>query len=180
MAGAGESALLANALSEDNLVERGATMVDVLSRGLLVHKAMPVPRPQEKFRAVEAGDELVIDPASYARYDAYARSIAELDVETLVASFHRARPLLEQAYAGLGYAPEKFDNAVIRALDRIIATPEVEDPPVVVPVGGIYKFADPDLEQLAPAQKLLLRMGPDNAERVRAKAAELREALLRG
>ena len=82
-------------------------------------------------------------------------------------------------YAGLGYAPQKFDNAVIRALDRILATPEVEDPPAVVPVGGIYKFADPDLEQLAPVQKLLLRMGPDNAEVVRAKAAELRAALLR-
>ncbi len=179
MAGAGESALLATALSEDNLVERGATMVDVLSRGLLIHKTMPVPRPQEKFRAVESGGELVIDPASYSRYDSYAQSIEELEVDTLVATFHQARPLLEQAYAGLGYAPQKFDNAVIRALDRILATPQVEDPPAVVPVGGIYKFADPELEQLAPVQKLLLRMGPDNAEVVRAKAAELRAALLR-
>ena len=179
MAAAGGATLLSTALSEDNLVERGVTMTDVLSRGLLIHKAMPVPRPEEKFRAVESGDTLVIDPTSFARYDSYAQDISELDVETLVTTFDRARPLLEQAYAGLGYAPEEFDNAVIRALDRIIATPVVEDPPAVVPVGGIYKFADPALEGLAPVQKLLLRAGPDNTALIQAKAAELRKALLR-
>ena len=59
------------------------------------------------------------------------------------------------------------------------ATPVVEDPPAVVPVGGIYKFADPALEGLDQVQKLLLRAGPDNAALIQAKAAELRKALLR-
>lgn len=175
---AGESNLLADALDEDNLVERGATLVDVFSRGLLLHRVLPVPPPQEKFMAEEEGGQLVIAAQTYARYDAYAAAVDELEVETLVSSFHLARPLLEEAYARLGYAPEEFDNALIRALDRILATPVVENSPVVEPVEGVYRFADPALEQLAPLQKLLLRMGPENAATVREKAAALRRALL--
>lgn len=176
---AGESALLADALDEDNLVERGATLVDVFSRGMLLHRVLPVPAPQEKFTVAQEGDTLVIARASYARYDAYAQAAGELDVATLVATFDMARPLLEEAYARLGYAPEEFDNALIRALDRVLATPVVDDSPVVEAVEGVYRFTDPALEQLAPLQKLLLRMGPDNAAVIREKVAALRAALLR-
>ncbi len=179
LATAGESALLVGALEQDDLVERGTAMVDVLSRGLLVQKVLPVPRPSGKFTVSDNAGTLTIAPESYARYDDYARAVDELDVPTLVASFDETRHLLEQAYAGLGYKPEDLDNAMIRALDRILATPAVDAPPEVVPVGGIYKFADPALERLAPVQKLLLRMGPENAAVVKAKARELRAALMR-
>ena len=38
----------------------------------------------------------------------------------------------------------------------------------------MYTFADPTLEALPAGQKLLLRMGPDNAAVVKAKLKELR------
>jgi len=166
------------ALEEDNLVERASSLVDTLSRGLLVHNVLPWPRPTEKFGVIGEKDNLQVDTASYARYDDYAQDIAAVDVATLVTVFHETRPLLEQAYASLGYPAKEFDNAVIRALDRIVATPRIEYAPEVVPSGGIYKFSDPDLEALVPVQKLLLRMGPENAELLRTKARELRRALL--
>lgn len=178
LSAAGQSELLAGALKEDDLVERGTAMVDSLSRGLFVQKVLPVPRPSEKFAVSESAGTLTIAPGSYSRYDEYARAVGELEVTTLVDTFNQARPLLEEAYAGLGYQPDEFDNAVVRALDRILATPVVETPPEVVPKGGIYKFADPALEQLAPIQKLLLRMGPDNAAVIKEKARQLRTALL--
>ena len=37
--------------------------------------------------------------------------------------------------------------------------------------------ADPQLESLSPAQKLLLRLGPENGDRVRSKVRELYGAL---
>ena len=40
-----------------------------------------------------------------------------------------------------------------------------------------YHFADPALEELSPAQKTLLRMGPGNARLVQAKLRELAPAL---
>jgi hypothetical protein len=41
----------------------------------------------------------------------------------------------------------------------------------------MFKFADPQLEGLAAAQKQLLRTGPDNMRRIKAKLREIKEAL---
>jgi hypothetical protein len=41
-----------------------------------------------------------------------------------------------------------------------------------------YRFADPELESLAAGQKILLRMGPDNERRLKAKLRELRGQLI--
>jgi hypothetical protein len=43
--------------------------------------------------------------------------------------------------------------------------------------GAVYSYAKPALENLSPAQKQLLRMGPDNVKRVQIKLRELRDAL---
>ena len=41
----------------------------------------------------------------------------------------------------------------------------------------LYAYADPKLEGLAPAQKLLLRTGPDNARKIKQQIRELAVAL---
>jgi hypothetical protein len=41
----------------------------------------------------------------------------------------------------------------------------------------MYKFADPGLESMSAGQKLLLRMGPDNAARVKAKLKAVRDLI---
>jgi hypothetical protein len=121
-----------------------------------------------------------MDPAGYRRYDAYATAIAELDTELLADTFHRFRPLLEGAYGALGYSPGDMDNALIRALDRVLATPEISDPIPVKKVEAVYKYVDPSLEKLPAVQKQLLRMGPDNVAKIKNQAAALRRALLQG
>ena len=47
----------------------------------------------------------------------------------------------------------------------------------VEPDGGLWAFSDPAVERLSPAQKHLVRMGPDNAALVQAKLRELADAL---
>ena len=175
---AGDSDLLKNALVNDNLVERGTAVVDSLSRGIVLSKLLPVAPPKGKFTVLETDGQLTINPASYQRYDAYAEAIEELDTATLVETFHRFRPLLEEAYAGLGYEAEDFDNAVIRALDLILATPRINEPVAVVKSEAIYKHVDPELEQRPALQKQLLRMGSENVVRVQKQARALRSALL--
>jgi hypothetical protein len=177
---ASDSELMQAALVNDNLVERGTAVVDSLSRGVILHKLLPIPAPKGSFAVVETEGVITIDPESYNRYDDYAQAIEELETDTLVRNFHRFRPLLEETYAGLGYKPEDFDNALIRALDRIIDTPVIDAPIPVVKHEAIYRFADPELEERPTLQKQLLRMGPDNIERVRKQAEALRAALLAG
>jgi hypothetical protein len=38
----------------------------------------------------------------------------------------------------------------------------------------MYEFADPDLEELSTGQKLMLRIGPENAAAVKVKLREIR------
>jgi hypothetical protein len=41
----------------------------------------------------------------------------------------------------------------------------------------LYEFADPSLEQRSAGQKMLIRMGPVNESRVKAKLRDIRRAL---
>ncbi len=175
---AGSSDLLSEVLTNSDLIERGTGLVDGFSRGLVLTKILPIAPPSGKFTTIEQGDQIIIDPASYERYNDNAAAIAELDTEQLVSTFHTFRPLLEQAYGSLGYPPKDFDNALIRSLDKVIATPEVEGDIAIAKKEAIYVYVDPELERLSPLQKQLLRMGPENLAVVKQQAAALRSGLL--
>jgi Protein of unknown function (DUF3014) len=41
----------------------------------------------------------------------------------------------------------------------------------------LYQFADPELESRSAGQKILMRMGPVNESRVKAKLRDIRKAL---
>lgn len=178
LSGANASSLLTTALANDNLIERSANIVDGLSRGAVPYKALPIKPPGEKISVVSVDNQIFLDTNSYQRYDSYARAVGELSTETMAVTFNRFRPLLEQAYVGLGYSADEFDNALIRSLDRILATPQLHQAIELKKKEAIYIYADDQLEQLTPIQKLLLRMGPDNMALIQAQANALRKALL--
>ena len=54
----------------------------------------------------------------------------------------------------------------------MLATPDVSGPIRLIKPEAFYLFADEDLESLSAGQKVLLRMGPENAARIKAKLAE--------
>ena len=178
MSAAGVGAELAPLEQQENLIQQGTALIDGLSRGVILRKLLPLDPPREAFSAIEEGDQMYMNPVSYQRYDGYAETIASLDTSTLVETFHTLRPLYEEAYGQLGLNPDDFDNALIRALDRVLATPEIEEPIALTRKSVMYKYADPQLEQLTPMQKQLLRMGPDNIRRIKEQASALREGLL--
>lgn len=165
-------------IQQDDLLPRGAAIVDGLSRGVVLHKVISLPRPEGKFATLERSGEQVIDPGTFHRYDSYSRAIAGLDTGALVGAFHRFRPLLEEAYSQLGFEGAEFDNALIRSLDVVIATPEIQGEISVKPKGGVYVFSDPALEELPPLQKQLLRTGPENLSLIKQQAMALRAGLL--
>jgi hypothetical protein len=86
--------------------------------------------------------------------------------------------MVERAYRALGYPDGALDRVTTRALQRLasarVQSGEVE---VVDQGGGVYRYADPRLEELTETEKHLLRMGPRNAGIVQAKARELLAAL---
>ena len=173
--------LFAPLMDRENLVSSLGALVDGSSRGMLMRTLLPVKAPDGSFLVIETEEgQTLMDPAGYQRYNPHALAIAGLDTEAMARQFHRLRPLFEAGWSQLGLDPEEFDNAVIRTLDRILATPELEGPVVLERESVMYTYADPELEALPALQKQLLRMGPANLRLVKAQARDLREALLKG
>lgn len=165
-------------LQSENLLQRGTALIDGLSRGVVLRKILPIAPPSGKFSPLLENNKLWLDEASFHRYDPLTDLIVSIDGSALVTLFHKFRPLAEQAYAELGYDKDELDNAVIRAIDQILATPEIDGPVELVQESVNYQFADPELERLPAIQKQILRMGPDNAARIKEYLRTVREALV--
>ncbi|MBA6413135.1 DUF3014 domain-containing protein [Parahaliea sp. F7430] len=179
LAAVGVSAELSGFDKGENLLQRLVALVDGASRGTVLRKILPMDAPQQAFPVMEVDGQLYMDEAGYERFKPYVTALTALNTQAMVSSFHQLRPLYEEAYGQLGLKPDDLDNAVIRILDRIIATPEIEEPIALESKSVMYSYADPELEALAPLQRQLLRTGPDNLRRIKAKASALREALLK-
>jgi hypothetical protein len=175
---------LADWLATDRLVRRFVVAVDNLAEGTDPRQHLPVRALEQPFATTPGGGPARIDPESYRRYDRLATLFVSLDARGAAELYTRLEPRIDEAYRDLGYPHRSFDDALVRAIRQLLATPIPEQPPIVVPRVRGWAFEDSDLEALAPAQKVLLRMGPDNARAVknhlRRMARELgvpREAL---
>lgn len=178
LSAAGAKPVLTKLLSDQQPLEVSAALIDGLGRGVIIRKFLPRATHSEKFSVVTQDDGFYMNPNGFLRYDAYADAIAALDIGVLVNAFHLLRPGFEQAYGYLGLDAADFDNAVIRTLDLVLATPEIGEPIALLPKSVVYVYADPGLESLPAVQKQLLRMGPDNIRRIKQQAQALRDGLL--
>jgi hypothetical protein len=117
--------------------------------------------------------------------------VETVDSPRAVALYRRHYALFQQAYGDLGYPRAYFNDRLVEVIDHLLATPEPAGPvkvrltEVKGPVAPAqpwvrYEFADPGLEALSSGQKMLVRMGPENARRLKAKLAELRRLVASG
>ena len=120
----------------------------------------------------------MLDPANYERYKPMVQLIRSSDTQALVATYTRYYPLFQEAYESLGHPPEYFNDRLIEVIDHLLATPEVQGPIALAQPNVLYEFADPGLESKSAGQKVLIRMGSENAAAVKDKLRELRTALL--
>lgn len=161
-----------------DIIRRIVVTVDNLPKRSLPPKHLPLRHPPGEFLAARRGDRFVIDTANYRRYDRYVALLEEFDGREVVAAYSHFYPLFQQAYRELGYASGYFNDRLIVAIDDLMETPSVEPPVELKHPSVRYIYADEDLEALSAGQRLLLRMGPDNAARVKRVLNGLRDALL--
>jgi hypothetical protein len=89
-------------------------------------------------------------------------------------------PLFQQSYQNLGYPNGYFNDRLVEVIDSLLATPDPKEPVELVRPNVMYIYADPALEKRPAGQKLLIRMGPENAKVIKAKLTELRAAITAG
>jgi hypothetical protein len=161
-------------LVPEDVIRHIVVTVDNLPRATYAQRLSPVKAVPGAYAPGKAGDRMAV-AAAQPRYAPYVDALAAVDAQRLVALYVRWYPLFQEAYRDLGYPKGYFNDRVVDVLDLLIATPEPAGTLALVQPKVLYEFADPALETLPSGQKLLLRMGPENARRVKAKLVEIRK-----
>jgi len=151
--------------------------VDNLPRKKVAAELRPL-QPTSGETAVDTqGATTDLSQQNYQRYAELMDVVRTSDPKALAAVYFRLYPLFQQAYENLGYPGKYFNDRMVQAIDSLLATPDVQGPITLVRPKVFYQFADPKLEALPAGQKVLIRMGPQNASIIKQKLQQLRAAI---
>jgi hypothetical protein len=158
----------------DDFVKKMVATIDSLARSDVAARMNPAKPPAGKFTTAGEGDAIVLGAANYARYAPWIELVDSLDAQATVALYKRLYPQFQAAYENLGSPDAYFNDRVVEVIDHLLSAPEAPATIALVRPNVFYEFADPKLEAESSGRKLLLRMGPGNAARVKAKLREIR------
>ncbi len=111
-------------------------------------------------------NQFVIDQRNKDRYLPYIQLIESIDFEKMVDLYVFYYPLFQDAYEELGYTNRQFHDRLLSVLEHLLATPNVEDSFRFTQPKVLYTFANKEFESLSAGEKLLLRIGQGNRQRV--------------
>ncbi|TCK18735.1 DUF3014 family protein [Thiogranum longum] len=167
-------------LNLNHIVRRFVVTVDNLPRRHLLNSKHRANQSVPGQLIVEQDENgFYLSKKNYARYNAYIDLLDALDSQQLIALYLHYYPLIQAAYQDQGYPSAYFNDRLIDVIDHLLETPDTGGRVSLVRPHVLFLFADPELEGLSAGQKVLLRIGPRNAARVKAKLRELRKGLVR-
>ncbi|MGH8130232.1 MAG: DUF3014 domain-containing protein [Steroidobacteraceae bacterium] len=161
----------------DNFVRNIVATVDNLARQKIAARMNPAKPPAGNFVTAGSDDRVVLGAANFARYTPWIELVDSLDVDTTANLYRQLYPQFQAAYEQLGNPDGYFNDRLIEVIDHLLAAPE---PPATITLARpnvFYEFADPKLEAESSGRKLLLRMGPGNAARVKMKLRDIRDRI---
>jgi len=162
-------------LATEDLIRDFTIGVANVAQGESAARQLTVLRPSSTFQVISRGNDLVVDPRSYKRYDAVAAAAASIDPAGVARVYASLKPRIDEAARELGDA--SFDRTLERAIVQLLNTPVVDDPILVQTKGIGYSFVDPKLEALTGAQKHLLRTGARNERTIQESLRNIALAL---
>ncbi|MEO6925303.1 MAG: DUF3014 domain-containing protein [Rhodanobacter sp.] len=175
LAGNGELSLL---LVRPQIIERIVASIDAMPGRSLGGFMLPARTPKGVFLTQDVDGSTVIGADNAARYAPYMQMVEQIDPQALVAWYVHAYPLFQQAYRQLGYPKGYFNDRLTVVIDNLLAAPEPTQSPALQRSRNFYIYADPDLEGLSSGQRMLLRTGPANEAKLKAKLRTIRGLLV--
>jgi len=173
----------------DGFARRFVASVNNLATDNAASQSWPVNRTGGHFQVDGPSGSGVIAAQNAARYKPFVDFVTAIDSRRAVALYVRLYPLFQRAYEDLGFPGKYFNDRVIEVIDNLLAAPDLAGPIKVKTVtadgtpappapGRLYVYDDPALESATVGQKILLRVGQDNARQLKAKLSEVRQRLL--
>jgi len=167
------------ALKGEHLIRKTVAAVDLIRRGENPSSQMGHLKPKGSFEVERRNGKVYVSPKNYARYEPAIKALESLGAEKLVQGYEFLLPLFREAYDELGNERTNWEERALETLDLLLAMEIPEGDMELLDAGGIYIFAEDAYEKLPPAQKILIRMGPENATRVQARLLHLKNMFYR-
>ncbi len=163
-------------VTKNNLVEKIVATIDNLPRAYLAERMRPINIESEKFIVEAQGtlDGFILSEKNYERYNSLTDILEVIDKNVLAEIYLRFYPLFQEAYQDLGYPDVYFNDRLIDVIDHLLDTPEVNDPIILHTPNNLYEYVHPEIESLSSGQKLLIRMGKRNTNRIKQFLIEFR------
>lgn len=172
----------------DDLPGRVVATVDNLGRTHAPSRLWPVVPAAGKLAIDETGGNPTLGADNGLRYTPYVLLLETVDLRHVVEVYAMHYAAFQQAYVDLGYPKGHFNDRLVEVIDLLLATPQpagpigVHLPKIQGPLQPqrpwvLYEFDDPALQALPAGQKLLLRTGPVNERRIKARLTQLRQLL---
>ncbi|MBR9785468.1 MAG: DUF3014 domain-containing protein [Gammaproteobacteria bacterium] len=161
-------------LVNEGLIQRFVVSVTNLANDEMAPNHQLLTPPEQNFRVYSQAGKQWIDAASYKRYTPYVDMLESFDNDALLNIYGIYKGDIQAKFSEIGNPDEDFNQVLLEAIDQLLDTPEVPVPVEVYSDSVAYKYADERLENLNEPQKQLLRTGPDNMRRIKAKLRELK------
>jgi hypothetical protein len=182
------SATVTQLLQTRDFPRRFVATVDNLGRSHAPPALWPVHPVAGRFTVQQTGPGPVISADNGLRYTPLVLLAEQVDTGAAADLYLRMYPMLQREYEALGFPNRHFNHRLMEVIDLLLATPEatypvqlqftqVKGPHAAERPWVRYEFADPALESLASGQKMMLRAGPVNQRRLKARLVALREAI---
>ena len=169
---------IAQFLVPERIVRNIVVTIDNAPRQQMALNQRPIKPTPGEFVTSGPEEALVLAPENYARYAPFIAVVRAMDAKTLVALYRGLQPLFQQAYEELGHPNGEFNTRLIEVIDHLLAAPAAPAEIRLVQPSVLYRYADERLEKLSAGQKLLLRMGPENAAIIKGKLGDIRAQLM--
>ncbi len=169
---------LALLLSEE-LIYHIVVTVDNLPRNHLPASIVPLKRAEGAFITDGKDETLAIGKRNASRYAAYIAVAKAVDSAKLVAVYRRFYPLFQKAYAEIGYPKANFNDRLVVAIDDLLSAPDLVPPVKLQQPKILFEYADPNLESRSAGQKIMMRIGRENASVLKRKLTEIRQQVAR-
>lgn len=167
-------------LQPENLIRHIVATIDNLPRHRLAVELRPLKPTAGAFLVTGGDEQATLDERNAARYAPLVTLLGKLDMRAVNGLYQHFYPLFQRAYQDLGYPQGYFNDRLVAVIDHLLATPRAAAPLALVRPKVFWEFADPELEARSAGQKLLLRIGADNAAVVERRLRELRALVATG
>jgi Protein of unknown function (DUF3014) len=172
----GPSAVMQHLVPE-RVVRNIVVTIDNIPRQQMALNQRPIQPTPGPFVTAGSEDAIVLAPENYARYEPFVALVSNIDAKTLVSFYRGLEPLFQQAYEELGQPDASFSTRLTEVIEHLLQTPTPRGQIALVQPSVLYRYADERLEKLSSGQKLLIRMGVDNAGVVKGKLREIQAEL---